>query len=134
MLYCPVHYSVVECLIYMYIPLYGTDVMNTFNAPIMCLYLDNLMNVFLARFYTVEPLNNGHIGMDHFVPHREVVLFQRLICIATLYSLCIGKCPLYRCVLYSECPLSEVPLYILLSVWFTGPLFSTVSAIFIIQC
>ena len=25
---------------------------------------------------------------------------------------CIGKCPLYRGVLYSECPLSEVPLYI----------------------
>ena len=24
---------------------------------------------------------------------------------------CIGKCPLYRGVLYSECPLSEVPLY-----------------------
>ena len=23
---------------------------------------------------------------------------------------CIGKCPLYRGVLYSECPLSEVPL------------------------
>ena len=26
---------------------------------------------------------------------------------------CIGKCPLYRGVLYTECPLSEVPLYIL---------------------
>ena len=24
---------------------------------------------------------------------------------------CIGKCPLYRGVLYSKCPLSEVPLY-----------------------
>ena len=27
--------------------------------------------------YTVEPLNNGHIGTDHFVHYREVVLFQR---------------------------------------------------------
>ena len=26
---------------------------------------------------TVEPLNNGHIGADHFVHYREVVLFQR---------------------------------------------------------
>ena len=26
---------------------------------------------------TVEPLNNGHIGIDHFVHYREVVLFQR---------------------------------------------------------
>ena len=26
---------------------------------------------------TVEPLNNGHIGTDHFVHYREVVLFQR---------------------------------------------------------
>ena len=24
---------------------------------------------------------------------------------------CVEKCPLYRGVLYSECPLSEVPLY-----------------------
>ena len=27
--------------------------------------------------YTVEPLNNGHVGTDHFVHYREVVLFQR---------------------------------------------------------
>ena len=26
---------------------------------------------------TVEPLNNGHIGTDHFVHYREIVLFQR---------------------------------------------------------
>ena len=26
----------------------------------------------------VEPLNNGHIGTDHFVHYREVVLFQRI--------------------------------------------------------
>ena len=26
---------------------------------------------------TMEPLNNGHIGMDHFVHHREVVLFRK---------------------------------------------------------
>ena len=28
---------------------------------------------------------------------------------------CIGKCPLYRGVLYSECPLSEAPLYTYIS-------------------
>ena len=30
---------------------------------------------------------------------------------------CIGKCPLYRGVLYSECPLSEVPLYTCICVY-----------------
>ena len=57
---------------------------------------------------TVESLNNGHIGTDHFVHYREVVLFQRY---CHYIGWCIGKCPLYRGVLYSECPLSEVPLY-----------------------
>ena len=27
--------------------------------------------------YTVEPLNNGHIGTDHFVHYSEVVHFWR---------------------------------------------------------
>ena len=31
----------------------------------------------ICRVYTVEPLHNGHIGTDHFVHYREVVLFQR---------------------------------------------------------
>ena len=33
---------------------------------------------------TVEPLNNGHIETEHFVHYREVVLFQRQKCIATI--------------------------------------------------
>ena len=54
---------------------------------------------------TVEPLNNRHIGMDHLFHYREVVLFWRQNCIATVY---VGA---LESVLYSECPLSEVPLY-----------------------
>ena len=40
--------------------------------------------------------------MDHFVHYREVVLFQRQKCIATIYNVhvhvgwFIGKCPLFR--------------------------------------
>ena len=34
--------------------------------------------------YTVESLNNGHIGTHHFVRYKEVVLFQRQKCIATI--------------------------------------------------
>ena len=41
--------------------------------------------------------SNGHIGTDHFVHYREVVLFQR-------YCHYIGSC-------IGKCPLSEVPLY-----------------------
>ena len=47
--------------------------------------------------HTVEPLNNGQIGMDHFVHDREVKMYCHYI------GWCIGKCPLYRGVLYSEC-------------------------------
>ena len=57
---------------------------------------------------TVEPLNNGHIGTDHFVHYREVVLFQEVKMHCHYIGWCIGKCPLYRGVLYSECPLPEV--------------------------
>ena len=31
----------------------------------------------LRCIYTVESLNNGHIGTDHFVHYREIVHFQR---------------------------------------------------------
>ena len=34
--------------------------------------------------YTVEPLNNGHVGTDHFAHYRDVVLFQRQKCITTI--------------------------------------------------
>ena len=29
-----------------------------------------------VNMYTVEPLNNGHTGTDHFVHYREVALFH----------------------------------------------------------
>ena len=54
--------------------------------------------------YTVEPLNNGHIGMD------QVVLFQKNV--LPLYGLLHS--------LYSERPLSEVPRCILSGVSFGG--------------
>ena len=60
-------------------------------------------------YNTVEPLNDGHIGMDHFVHYREVVLFQR----KNVYRLVH---PLYIGVLY---PLSEVPLYYLCAPMYT---------------
>ena len=47
---------------------------------------------------TVEPLNIGHIGTDHFVHYREVVLFQRQN-VSPLYRLVHRKaqrCPLFR--------------------------------------
>ena len=50
-----------------------------------------------------------------FCPLWKVVLYHKkniLPCIYIRVGWCIGKCPLYRGVLYSECPLSEVPLYL----------------------
>ena len=71
----------------------------------------NVSHNIILSGYTVEPLNNGHIGTDHFVHYREVVLFRRQKCTyCHNIGWCIRKCPLYRGVLYSECPLSEVPL------------------------
>ena len=70
---------------------------------------------FVAKFVpalgsgSMEPLNNLHIGTDRFVHYREVVSFGGKIYCHHI-GWCIRKCPLYRGVLYSECPLSEVPL------------------------
>ena len=50
---------------------------------------------------TVEPLYNGHIGTDHFVHYREVVLFQRY-CHYIHVGWCVEKCPLYSGVLYQR--------------------------------
>ena len=46
--------------------------------------LEALVTIIRRLECTVEPLNNGHIGTDHFVHYREVVLFQRQKCIATI--------------------------------------------------
>ena len=53
--------------------------------------------------YTVEPLRNGHIGTDHFVHYREVVLFWRQICIATIQQK-LQRCPLFRVIKGSVLP------------------------------
>ena len=52
-----------------------------------CLFYESMLDTvihardkWLVRLHgrcTVEPLNNGHIGTDHFVHYGEVVLFQR---------------------------------------------------------
>ena len=61
--------------------------------------------------YTVEPPNKGHLGTRASVLYLEVSFIRRL----ELYQhyrkvtfWCSESCP---CVLYSERPLSEVPLY-----------------------
>ena len=51
--------------------------------------------------YTVEPLNNGHVGTDHFVHYREVVLFggknvMPLHRLAHRKVSFIQRCPLFR--------------------------------------
>ena len=37
----------------------------------------HVVTIYVSDINTVEPLNNGHIGMDHFVHYREVVLLWR---------------------------------------------------------
>jgi hypothetical protein len=72
---------------------------------------------FTVCLYTVEPLNNGHVGTRHFVLYREVVLSSEVtnVLYRKVNVLDLKVCPLYRgffyCVLYLECPLSEVLLY-----------------------
>ena len=61
--------------------------------------------------YTVEPLNNGHGGDEHFVhcsdvvPSSEVEIYGQLMAGGKLFVHC------REVVLLSECPLSEVLLY-----------------------
>ena len=43
---------------------------------VSCSIFSNTVTYMLC-LYTVEPLNNGHIGMDHFIHYGEVVPFQR---------------------------------------------------------
>ena len=59
----------------------------------------------------MKPPNKGHTGVDHFVHYREVVLYLEVKMYCYYIGWCIRKCPLYRGARYSECPLSEVPLY-----------------------
>ena len=60
---------------------------------------------------------NGRTGTSHFVHYREVILSLKVKMYyhyRQVHYWCIEKCPLYRgylyCVLFSEGPLSEVPL------------------------
>ena len=74
------------------------------------------MYMFASYMYSciqwIEPLNNGHIWTDRFVRYRELSSFGGKN-VLPLYTVgcCIAKSPSYRGVLHSECPLSEVPLY-----------------------
>ena len=40
-------------------------------------HIQYMYMLYMYPVHAVEPLNNGHIGMDRFVHYREVVLFQR---------------------------------------------------------
>ena len=55
---------------------------------------------FYIHVCTVESLNSGHIGTDHFVHYKSSFRGKKLYVGAS------------ECVIYSECPLSEVPLYV----------------------
>ena len=59
---------------------------------------------------TVEPLNNGHVGDEHFVHCSEVVPSLEV----EMYGQYIGRGKQFvhcrEVVHSSECPLSEVPL------------------------
>ena len=62
-------------------------------------------------YYTVETLNNGHCGDEHFVHCSEVVPSSEVEMYGQLMA---GGKPFVHCwevVLLSECPLSEVLLY-----------------------
>ena len=59
-------------------------------------------------YNTVEPPNKGHVGTRNFVLYREVSFIPRLKCTGIIG---IGMSRFVLYVLYSECPLSEVPLY-----------------------
>ena len=62
--------------------------------------------------YTVEPPNNGHVGDEHFVHCLEVVPSSEVEMYGQLME---GGKQFVHCrevVLLSECPLSEVLLYL----------------------
>ena len=62
--------------------------------------------------YTVEPLNNGHVGNECFVHFSEVVPSSEVL---TCIQLLAGGTQFVHCrevAHSSECPLSEVPLFI----------------------
>ena len=66
------------------------------------------MLIFTVR-YTAEPPNNEHIGDEHFVHYSEVVPSSEV----DIYG---EQCVHCREVVHSsECPLSEVALYTLMS-------------------
>ena len=65
----------------------------------------------LLTYTTVEPPNNGHVGDECFVHYLEVVPSSEVL---TCIQLLAGGTQFVHCrevVRSSECPLSEVPLY-----------------------
>ena len=68
-------------------------------------------NELYVNCYTVEPLNNGHVGDECFVHNSEVVPSSEVL---TCIQLLAGGTQFVHCrevVRSSECPLLEVPLY-----------------------
>ena len=53
----------------------------------------------------MEPLNNGHVGDEHFVPSFEIEMYGQLMAGGKQFDHC------REVVLLSECPSSEVLLY-----------------------
>ena len=62
----------------------------------------------LVAIYTVEPPNKGCVGKRGFVHYREVPFIWMLKCNGIIG---IGLSFIER-FSFSECPLSEVPLYV----------------------
>ena len=83
---------------------------NDSNCKVRGVYLTLYTDNFPKR-YTVEALNNGHVGDEHFVHCSEVVPSSEVEMYGQ-YRQGGEQCVHCREVVhYSECPLSEVPLY-----------------------
>ena len=89
---------------------------------ILCVRIEFKLQVVIfenMKWNTVEPLYKGHLGTSKYCPYnREVSTSQRVIIHRKYREIVIWvtkTCPLYGdflyCVLNTECPLSEVPLY-----------------------
>ena len=77
------------------------------------------VNVSMLRS-TVEPPNKGYVGTGSFVLCREVSFIRRLKCTGII-GIGTSGFVLYREVFFfSECPLSEVPLYTIVVIFSTN--------------
>ena len=62
--------------------------MTTPRPLVLALMIDQaLLKVGLHKLNTAEPLNNGHIGMDHFIHYREIGALESVLYICRDISL-----------------------------------------------